>query len=101
MSNKGYAVLLVLAGMVCGILLVSLTSSLAEAKLHSESRNPTMNESAPVRPVPVRPMIARQNISVYPVGTGGKDDKSSYAYLVKDGKLWYCEDTIAREVSFR
>ena len=108
MNNKGYALLLVLVGMVCGILLVSLTSSLAEARLPDEGRNPTMNESATRRPVPARAtttptrtMPARPSIRVYPVGTGGKDDDKSFAYIVKDGKLWYCEDTMAREVRFR
>lgn len=99
MSNKCYAVLLVLAGMVVGILLVSLTSSQASAKLPTEER-------AIVKPVPTKvippvpPVVARSSIRVYPVGTGGKDDESAYAYIVKDGKLWYCEDTMARQVSF-
>ncbi len=100
MSNKGYAVLLVLAGMVCGILLVSLTSSPAAAKLPDEGRNATMNVSA-ARPRSVPPLVAHPNILVYPVGTGGKDDEKSYAYIVKDGRLFYCEDTVTREVNFR
>ena len=84
MNNKGYALLLVLAGMVFGILLVSLASSPAEARLPDDGRNPTMNESATVRPVPVRPMVPRQEIRVYPVGRGGKDDDKSFAYIVKE-----------------
>ena len=101
MNNKGYALLLVLAGMVCGILLVSLASSPAEARLPDDGRNATMNESATVRPVPVRPMVARQEIRVYPVGTGGKDDDKSFVYIVKEGRLFYCQDTIVREVNIR
>lgn len=101
MSKKGYAVVLVLAGMVCGILLVSLISSPASAKLPTEER--IIVESglgkAPTKALP--PVVAFPNIQVYPVGTGGKDDDNSYAYIVKDGKLWYCENTLAREVKFR
>lgn len=100
MSNKGYAVLLVLAGMVCGILLVSLASSPAAAKLPAEGRNTTMNVSTTARPVAM-PVVARPNILVYPVGMGGKDDENASAYIVKDGDLWYCEDTMARKVNFR
>ena len=101
MSNKGYAVLLVLAGMVFGILLVSLTSSSAAARLSDEGR--VIAKPVPTRATttPVRPVVARPNIRVYPVGTGGKDDENSYAYIVKDGRLFYCEDTITREVKFR
>ncbi|MHC4642102.1 MAG: hypothetical protein ACYS32_10690 [Planctomycetota bacterium] len=101
MSNKGYAVLLVLAGMVAGILLVSLTSSPAEAKLPTEERNTTMNTSEPARPPSVRPMVAPPNIRVYPVGTGGKNDETSYAYIVKDGKVYHCKDTSAYQVRLR
>jgi len=101
MSNKGYAVLLVLAGMVCGILLVSLTSSQAAAKLPTEERGTTRAVPTIAPPKSIPPVVAHPEIRVYPVGTGGKDDESSYAYIVKDGKLWYCEDTMAREVSFR
>lgn len=101
MSNKGYAVLLVLAGMVCGILLVSLVSSPAAAKLPDEERGTTRAVPTRATTTPVRPVVARPNIRVYPVGTGGKDDENSYAYIVKDGRLFYCEDTITREVKFR
>lgn len=138
MSKKGYAVLLVLAGMICGMLLVSLASSPASAKLPNEEQIITtpkgaIGSSTPVaaklpdegrettqpatvialpgavQPVtprttptrPTRPVVARPSIRVYPVGTGGKDDDKSYAYIVKDGKLWYCEDTLVREVKFR
>ncbi len=101
MSNKCYAVVLVVAGMVCGILLVSLASSPAAAKLPAEGRNTTMNVPTTARTRAMPPVVARPNIRVYPVGTGGKDDESSYAYIVKDGKLWYCEDSMAREVMFR
>jgi len=100
MSKKGYAVVLVLAGMVCGILLVSLTSSSASAKLPTEERAIVKPVRAIAPPKSVPPMVAPPEIRVYPVGTGGKDDESSYAYIVKDGKLWYCEDTMARQVSF-
>ena len=103
MSNKGYAVLLVLAGMVFGILLVSLTSSPAAARLPEEGR--VIEKPVPVRAttptMPPRPVLARPDILVYPVGTGGKDDDKTFAYIVKDGKLYYCEDTITREVNFR
>ena len=46
MSNKFYAVLLVLAGMVCGMLLFSLASSPASGKLTDESR--ATEQPAPV-----------------------------------------------------
>jgi len=98
MSNKGYAVLLLLAGMVCGILIVSLASSPASAKLPAEGRNATMNVSEIVRPGPVPPVVA-PNIRVYPVGVGGKSN--AYAYIVKDGQLWHCEGIMARKVIFR
>ena len=114
MSKKGYAVSLVLAGMVFGMLLVSLVSSPAAAKLTDEVRAteqpvPVIARPGAVKPVPARttptrptlPAVARPSIRVYPVGTGGKDDDKSYAYIVKDGKLWYCQDTLAREVKFR
>jgi hypothetical protein len=116
MSKKGYAVVLVLAGMICGILLVSLASSPVAAKLPTEGREttqpvPVIARPGAVKPVPpratttptrpTRPTIARPSIRVYPVGTGGKDDDNSYAYIVKDGKLWYCENTLVREVKFR
>jgi hypothetical protein len=100
MSKKGYAVLLVLAGMICGMLLVSLVSSPAAAKLPAERRitvEPGLNKPLRV----VQPVVARPNIHVYPVGTGGKDDDKSFAYIIKDGKLWYCQDTLTREVKFR
>jgi len=98
MSNKGYAVLLVLAGMVCGILLVSLTSSLAEAR---PERNAAMNVSEAARPGSVQPIVARPDIRVHPVGMGGKNDETAYAYIVKDGKIYHCEGTMAREVRVR
>lgn len=101
MSKKGYAVLLVLAGMICGLLLVSLTSSPATAKLPTEGRitvEPGLGK-APAKALP--PVVHFPNMYVYPVGTGGKDDENSYAYIVKDGKLWYCENTLVREVKFR
>ena len=101
MSKKGYAVMLVLAGMICGILLVSLASSPAAAKLPTEGRETTQPAPVIARPRAVQPVVARPSIRVYPVGTGGKDDEKSYAYIVKDGKLWYCQDTLAREVKFR
>ncbi len=101
MSNKCYAVLLVLAGMVCGILLVSLASSPASAKLPSEGRNTTLAVPTVAFPGAAPPVVAAPNIRVYPVGTGGKDDEKTYAYIVKDGQLWHCEDTMARKVSFR
>jgi hypothetical protein len=101
MSNKSYAVLLVLAGMVCGILVVSLASSPAAAKLPTEGRNSTMNVSESARPRAMPPVVAGQNIRVYTVGMGGKNDEEAYAYIVKDGQLWFCEDTMARKVSFR
>ncbi|MHC4099159.1 MAG: hypothetical protein ACYSUY_19440 [Planctomycetota bacterium] len=89
MSNKCYAVLLVLAGMVCGILLVSLASSPAAAKLPTEGRViakpvPTRTTTSPTRLT--RPVVARPNIRVYPVGMSGSN---ANAYVVKDGKLWY------------
>jgi hypothetical protein len=103
MSNKFYAVLLVLAGMVFGILLVSLTSSPAAARLSEEGR--VIEKPVPARATtptrPPRPVLARPNILVYPVGTGGKDDETSFAYVVKDGQLWLCEGTLALEVKFR
>ena len=101
MNNKGYALLLVLAGMVCGILLVSLASSLAEARMPDNGRNATMNVSETTHTTPIRPIVRPSIYGVYTVGTGGKDDDKSFAYIVKDGKLWYCEDTMAREVRFR
>jgi hypothetical protein len=101
MSNKFYAVLLVLAGMVFGILLVSLTSSPAAAKLPDEGRVIEKPVLARATTTPTRPVLARPDILVYPVGTGGKDDDKSFAYIVKNGKLYYCEDTITREVNFR
>jgi hypothetical protein len=99
MSKKGYAVVLVLAGMVCGILLVSLASSPAAAKLPAEGRNTTMNVSTIAPPVSVPPEVEPSNIRVYPVGVGGKSN--AYAYIVKDGQLWYCDGAMARKVSFR
>ena len=101
MSNKGYAVLLVLAGMVCGILLVSLASSPAAARLPDDGQKTTMNVSTTARTRAMPPVVARQDIRVYPVGVGGKGDESSYAYIVKDGKLWYCEDSTTRQVRLR
>ena len=111
MSNKCYAVLLVLDGMVCGILLVSLASSPAAAKLTAEERNTTMNVSTTARPIvvppvafpggSVPPVVAAGNIRVYPVGMGGKNNEEAYAYIVKDGQLWYCKDNLVREVKFR
>jgi hypothetical protein len=101
MSNKGYAVLLVLAGMVCGILLVSLASSPAAAKLPAEGRETTRAVPTIARPGAVQPVVARPNIRVYPVGMGGKDDETANAYIVKDGQLWFCEDSMARKVTFR
>lgn len=101
MSKKGYAVVLVLAGMICGMLLVSLTSSPAAAKLPTEEGitvEPGLGKAAP-KALP--PVVTFPNIQVYPVGTGGKDDDKSFAYIVKDNKLWYCQDTLAREVIFR
>ena len=101
MSNKGYAVLLVLAGMVGGILVVSLASSPAAAKLPAEGQNATMNVSTTARPGAESPFVAPSNIRVYPVGMGGKNDEEAYAYVIKDGQLWLCEDTLARKVNFR
>ncbi|MHC4692238.1 MAG: hypothetical protein ACYS67_05825 [Planctomycetota bacterium] len=99
MSNKGYAVLLVLAGMICGMVLVSLISSTASAKLPTEERITV--EPVTARTTPTRPTVARPSIRVYPVGMGGKDDENAAAYIVKDGKLWFCENTLLREVKFR
>jgi len=100
MSSKGYAVLLVLAGVVCGILVVSLTSVPAAAKLPTEERviaQPPKIVAPPVR----RPVVATGNIRVYPVGMGGNNNlNNAHAYIVKDGKLWHCEDTTARAVRF-
>ena len=101
MSNKGYAVLLVVAGMVCGILLVSLASSPAAAKLPAEGRNTTMNVSTTARPGAMPPVVAAPSIRVYPVGMGGKNDEDAHAYIVIDGKIWHCKDTIARRVSLQ
>ena len=86
MSNKGYAVLLVLAGMVCGILVVSLSSSPAAAKLPTEERNTTRAVPTIAPPVAVPPFVAIPDIRVYPVGMSSSN---AYAYVVKDGKLWY------------
>lgn len=105
MSNKCYAVVLVLAGMVCGILLVSLASSPASASLPTEGRNTTMNVSTTSRPRAVPPVAfpgaaspfaAAPNIHVYPVGIIERG--IAYAYIVKDGKLWYCEGEKVRAV---
>jgi hypothetical protein len=87
--------------MVCGILLVSLASSPASAKLPSEGRNTTLAVPTVAFPGAVPPVAAAPDIGVYPVGTGGKDDEKTYAYIVKDGQLWHCEDTMARKVNFR
>ena len=86
MSNKGYAVLLVLAGMVCGILVVSLASSPAAAKLPTEERNTTRAVPTIAPPKSVPPVVAIPDIRVYPVGMSGSN---ANAYVVKDGKLWY------------
>ena len=101
MSNKCYAVLLVLAGMVCGILVVSLASSPAEAKLPDEGR--VVAKPVPVRATttptrPVRPVVARQDIRVYPVGidSGGRP----HAYVFKDGQLYHCQSTTSNRVRF-
>ena len=101
MSNKCYAVVLVVAGMVCGILLVSLASSPAAAKLTTVGRETTRAVPTIARSGAVPPVVAAPNIRVYPVGMGGKDDETASAYIVKDGQLWYCEDTMARKVNFR
>ncbi len=110
MSNKCYAVVLVLAGMIGGILFVSLASSPATAKLPNEGREttravPTVPPRVSVPPVAfpgaMPPVVARSNIRVYPVGMGGKNDEEAYAYVIKDGQLWLCEDTLARKVNFR
>ncbi|MBN2272075.1 MAG: hypothetical protein JXN61_15785 [Sedimentisphaerales bacterium] len=100
MSNRGYAVLLVLAGVVCGILAVSLASSPAAAKLPTEDRV----IAQPVKAITpsVRPAVAAGNIRVYPVGMGGNNNRNdAHAYVVKDGKLWHCENATAHEVNFR
>jgi len=68
MSNKGYAVLLVLAGMIGGILVVSLTSSPAAAKLPTEERNTTRAVPTIAPPKSVPPVVALPDIRVYPVG---------------------------------
>lgn len=96
MSNKGYAVLLVLAGIVCGILLVSLASSPAAAKLPAEGQNTTMNVSTTARPGAASPFAATPTIRVYPVGVGVNN--SAHAYIVIGGKAWYCEGQTARPV---
>ncbi len=98
MSNKVYAVLLVLAGIVGGVLVVSLSSSPAAAKLPTDERiivQPGLNTV----PSTVRPVVAPVNIRVYPVGVTERGQ--GIAYVVKDGKLWHCEGTTAREVNFR
>jgi len=100
MNNKSYAVLLVLAGVVCGILVVSLTSSPAAAKLPTEER--VIAQPPRLVAPPVRPVAAAGNIRVYPAGMGGTNKRyDAYAYVVKDGELWYCEEAKARKVSFR
>jgi hypothetical protein len=109
MSNKFYAVLLVLAGMVFGMLLFSLASSPASGKLTDESRateqpapviaRPGAVKPVPARTTPTRPtrtVLARPDIRVYPVGVVERG--VAYAYVVKDGKLWYCEGQKARFV---
>lgn len=101
MSNKGYAVVLVLAGIVCGILFVSLTSSPAAAKLPTEGRETTRAVPTIGPPVSVEPVVATPEIRVYPVGMGGKNDEEAYTYIVIDGQLWFCEDTMASKVTFR
>jgi hypothetical protein len=87
--------------MVCGILIVSLTSSAASAKLLTEGQQTTRAVPTKAPPVSVPPVVAPPNIRVYPLGMGGKNEESAHAYIVKDGKLWYCEDTLVREVKFR
>lgn len=99
MSNKGYAVLLVLAGMVCGILLVSLSSSPAAAKLPTEERGTTRAVPTIAPHGSVSPFAAAPNIHVYPVGLGVNN--IAFAYVVKDGKLWYCEGEKARAVGLQ
>lgn len=102
MSNKCYAVLLVLAGMVCGILLVSLTSSPASAKLPDEGRGTTRAVPAIAFPGASQPVVAAPNIRVYPVGVDRSGAQNRpHAYIVKDGILWCCEETTARQVHFR
>jgi hypothetical protein len=87
--------------MVCGILLVSLASSPAAFKLPAEGRETTRAALTAAFPGAVQPVVAAPNLRVYPVGMGGKDDETASAYIVKDGQLWYCEDTLARKVNFR
>jgi streptogramin lyase len=87
--------------MVCGILLVSLSSSPASAKLPAEGRETTLAVSTVAFPGAAQPAVPAGQIRVYPVGTGGKDDDKAYAYIVIDGKIWYCEDTIGRRVSLQ
>ncbi len=101
MSKKGYAVALVLAGMICGMLLVSLASSPASAKLPTEGRETTQPAPVVARPKALPPVVSLPGIMVYPVGRGGKNDDNSSAYIVKDGKVWFCENTLAQEVTFR
>jgi len=100
MSNKSYGALLVLAGMVCGILAVSLTSVPAAAKLPTEERiiaQPPKLIAPPVR----RPVVAVGNMRVYPVGMGRSGSPNRpHAYVVKDGKLWHCEGAKAKAVRF-
>lgn len=99
MSNKVYAVLLVLAGMVCGILVVSLSSSPAAAKLPTEDL--VIAQPPKVVVPPVRPLVTGGSISVYPVGMSRSEAPNNpHAYVVKDGKLWHCQGTTAREVRF-
>jgi len=45
------------------------------------------------------PIATLPRTLVYPVGMGGKND-TAYTYIVKDGKLWYCEGTIGRRICF-
>jgi hypothetical protein len=99
MSNKFYAVLLVLAGMVFGMLVMSLISSPAAARLPDEGRvisKPVPARTTPTPTRPTRPVVARPSIRVYPVGVVERG--IPYAYVVKDGKLWYCEGQKARFV---
>ena len=100
MSNRGHAVLLVLAGMVCGMLVVSLTSAPASAKL--PTTEPVIAQPPTVVAPPVRrSVIAPGNIRVYPVGMNRSSSPNrSHAYVVKDGKLWHCEGTKAQQVRF-
>jgi hypothetical protein len=47
-------------------------------------------------------VVARPNIRVYPVGMDRSGTLNRpHAYVVKDGKLWYCEESSARQVRFR